>query len=80
MFGERYREHQFLIIKISGHMTTMKNFIIIGREGKNIAKAIKEALYFRVNNPTLNRNLGKYYLPHIWDRVLYSIPELKINK
>ena len=42
-----------------------------------MARAIKEAMYIRVNNLTLNRNIGKYNLPHIWDRVLYSIPELK---
>ena len=34
---------------------------------------------YRVNNPTLNRNVGKYNLPHIWDKVLFTIPELRIN-
>ena len=42
-----------------------------------MARAIKEAIYIRVNNPTLNRNIGKYNLPHIWDNILFSIPELK---
>ena len=58
----------------------MENFQIIGREENSMARTIKEAMYIRVNNPALNRNIGKYNLPHIWDRVLYSIPELKINK
>ena len=31
----------------------------------------------RVNNPTLNRNIGDYYLPYIWDRVLFTMPELQ---
>ena len=35
--------------------------------------------YIRVNNPSLNRNVGKYHLPHIWDEVLYNIPELKLK-
>ena len=43
-------------------------------------RAITEEIYITVNNPTLNRNIGKYNLPHLWDRVLHSIPELKINK
>ena len=31
-----------------------------------------------VNNPTLNRrNIGKFNLSHIWDRVLFSTPNLK---
>ena len=45
-----------------------------------MARAVKEAMYIRVNNPTLNKNIGKNNLPQLWDRVLHSIPELKINK
>ena len=45
-----------------------------------MTRAIKEAIYIRVSKPTLNRNIGKYSLSHIWDEALYSIPELKINK
>ena len=44
-----------------------------------MARTIREAIYIRVNNPTLNRNVGKYNLPHIWDKVLFSIPELNIK-
>ena len=36
-------------------------------------------LYIRVSNPSLNRNLGKYHLPHIWDEVLLNVSELKIK-
>ena len=31
-------------------------------------------LFIRVNNPTLNNNVGKFNLPHIWDRVLINTP------
>ena len=41
-----------------------------------MARAIKEAIYIRFNNPTLKRNIGKYNLPHIWDKVLFSISEI----
>ena len=57
----------------------MENFKIIGREGHDISRTIQEAIYIRVNNPTLNRNVGKYNLPHIWDKVLFTTPELKIK-
>ena len=33
-------------------------------------------LIIRVNNPTLNNNVGKFSLPHIWDRVLINTPGL----
>ena len=35
-------------------------------------------LYITVINPSLNRNIGKYHLPHIWDEVLYNTSELKL--
>ena len=83
-FEERYREHLkapspiFEHDSTTGHKTSVDNFKIIGREGHGISRTIKEAIYIRVNNPTLNRNVGKYNLPHIWDKVLFATPELKI--
>ena len=64
----------------SGWYQRIQNFKIIGREGHNMTRKIKEAIYMRVNNSTLNRNIGKYNLPHLWDGILHSIPELKISK
>ena len=55
------------------------NFKIIGREDNSLARTIKESIYIRVNNPTLNRNIGKYNCPHIWDNLLFNIPELKMK-
>ena len=64
---------------ISVHSTNTDSFTIIGREDHGLARAIKESIYIRVNNPTLNRNVGKYNLHHIWDRVMLSPPELRIT-
>ena len=80
-FGERYKEHLkapppiFQHQNISGHETSIENFKIIGREDNSLARTIKESMYIRVNNPTLNRNIGKYF----WDNILFSIPELKMK-
>ena len=74
-FGERYKEHLkalspiHLLSNLTGHPSTHNNFQIIGREGHNLARNIKESIFIRVNNPTLNNNIGKFNLPHIWDRV-----------
>ena len=84
-FGERYKEHLkapspiFQHQSISGHETSIENFKIIGREDNSLARTIKESIYKRVNNPTLNRNIGKYNLPHIWHNILFSLPELKMK-
>ena len=57
----------------------IENFSIVGREDQNLIRAIKEAIYVRVNSPSLNRNIGKYHLPHIWDEVLLNNRELKLK-
>ena len=70
-FEERFKEHLkapwpiYEYDNTTGHKTTVENFKIIGREGHDISTIIKEAIYIRVSNPTLNRNVGKYNLPHI---------------
>ena len=74
-FGERYKEHLKAPSAIHhhssqiGHPTSHNNFQIIGR-GDNLARNIKESICIRVNNPALNNDIGKFNLPHIWDRVL----------
>ena len=85
-FGEGYKEdlkepspiHQHS--NLTGHPTSHNNFQIIGREGHNLAKNIKESIFNRVNNPTLNNNIGKFNLPHIWDRVLLNTPGLNLKR
>ena len=82
-FGERYREHLkapspiYDHNNITGHSTTLDYFSIVGREDDNLMMLIKETIYIRVNNPSLNRNIGKYQLLCIWDEVLNNITELK---
>ena len=34
----------------------------------------------RVKNPTLNRNIGKFNLPYIWDKVVLNTPGLILKK
>ena len=84
-FGERFKEHLKCPSPIydhsnnTGHSITLDNFSIVGREEHNLMRLIKEAIFIRVNNPSLNKNRGKYHLPHIWDEVLNDITELKLN-
>ena len=84
-FAERFREHMKAPspihdhYNITGHELSLNNFSIMGREDQSIARTIKEAILIRVNDPSLNRNIGKYQLPHIWDEVLVKSPELKFK-
>ena len=84
-FGERYKEHPKAPSAIhhhsiqTGHPTNQNNFQIVGREGYNLARNIKESIYIRVNNPSLNNNIGKFNLSHIWDRVLLNTKGLTLK-
>ena len=84
-FGERFKEHLkapspiYDHNNITGHTTTLENFSIVGREEQNLTRLIKESMFIRVNNSSLNRNIGKYHLPHIWDEVLVNNTELKLK-
>ena len=84
-FGKRFKEHLKAPSpihdhsNITGHTTTLKNFSIVGREEQNLSSLIKESMFIRVNNPSLNRNIGKYHLPHMWDEVLINNIELKLK-
>ena len=84
-FAERFKENQkppspiFDHCNTSGHKININKFTIVGREDQNLTRAIKEAILIRVNDSSLNRNTGKYHLPHIWDEVLHRTSELKIK-
>ena len=85
VFGERFKEHQkapspiFDHTNTTGHIINIDNFSIVGREDQTLKRAIKEILFIRVNDPSLNRNIGKFHLPHIWDEVLFNTSELKLK-
>ena len=80
---KRYKEHimaQSPIFEhnnVTGYTTSVENSRFTGREGHDMPDPSKKTIYIKVNNPNLNRNIGKYNLPHIWDKVLFSIPKLK---
>ena len=84
-FGERFKEHLKAPSPIhdhsntSGHTTTLDNLKVVGREEQNLSRLIKESMYIRVNGPSLNKNIGKYHLPHMWDEVLNNSRELKLK-
>ena len=83
--GERFKEHlkapssKYDHYNSTGYTTTIDNFSRVGREDKNLARTIRESTYIRVNSPSVNNNIGKYHLPHIWDGVLFNTSDLKLK-
>ena len=48
---------------------------IVHRKAQNI----KEAMFVSANDPSLNKNLGKYQLPHIWGKILHETSALQLK-
>ena len=71
-FGDGYKEHLRAPSPIYDHANTTSHFILTGhfsvvnRRSQSITRSIQKAIFIRVNDCPLNRNLGKYQLPHIW--------------
>ena len=59
----------------TGHDISIDNSSIVGREDQNFARSIKEPIVIRVNDPSLNRYIGKYQLSHIWDERCWWIQQ-----
>ena len=59
------------------HPMDPEQFSIVHKEVNSHSRTIKEAMFIWVQGPTLNRNLGKYQLPHIWDHLLMASPTLQ---
>ena len=84
-FGDRYKEHLkatspiHLHTTLTVHTVSPECFSIVDREAQVMARNIKKAMYIRVNDPSLNRNLGKFQVPHVWDQILKDMPTLHIR-
>ena len=84
--GERIKEHLNAPSPIhqhcssTGHPLSPKYFNIIHRETQGSSRNIREAMFIHVNDPSLNRNLGKYQLPHVWDNILQDTPALQLKQ
>ena len=85
IFKDRFRDHNrepspvYLHRVHSGHPPpTEQDVDILAQEPNATKRLFKEAMFIRVHNPILNRNVGKYQLPHIYDNLIKHNEELKI--
>ena len=59
----------------SGHEFKTQDIIILDREQKWHERGVKEAIWERVEKPSLNKTGGlRFHLSHTWDRALRGIP------
>ena len=74
---ERVRDHLQPPSAVHAHHTgqghpppSMDNVSILDREPLKFKRFIKESIYIRAIDPNLNKNIGKFDLPHVWDNVI----------
>ena len=83
--GKRLKEHLRALppfynhANIKGHQTSVVNFTTVGRESHKVTRTIKDTINIRINDATLNRNIGKYQMLHIWNEILFSAQDLKLK-
>ena len=54
------------------HSVDMDKTRILAVEPRWFERGVKEAIYIRLNNPTLNKDGGRYNLPPVWNNLLKS--------
>ena len=86
VFEDRFKEHLkapspiYLHHSKSGHPLPSENNVdILAREGHSFSRQIKESMFIRTNNPSMNRNIGKYELPRVYDVLLEDCIDLKFK-
>ena len=83
ILGDRVKEHFKASSPIHLHSTTTghpmdpKQFNIVHKEVNSHSRTIKVAMFICVQNPPLNKNLGKYQLLHIWSHLLQASATLQ---
>ena len=86
VFRDRFRDHLrepspvHFHRQATGHPPPTESDVDILATESNCSKRLyKESMFIRVNNPALNRNIGKYQLPHIYDSVLKDCNDLMLK-
>ena len=62
-------------ISSSKHSFETKDVIILDKESRWFERGVKEAIWERVESPSLNKKGGlRFNLSHAWDRAIQKIP------
>ena len=61
---------QHIHIESPGHHVSLDEVKVLDREDKWFERGVKEAIYIRAHQPSLNRDGGRYKLPRVYDPIL----------
>ena len=72
--GDQYDSAVFTHLETTGHSFKNEDVIILDREERWFERGVKEAIWERVERPSLNRRGGlRVQLSHAWDRALKQL-------
>ena len=54
-----------------GHSVDIENVKILTVENRWFERGVKEAVFIRSVGPTLNKDKGRYKLPHVWENTIH---------
>ena len=63
---------QHIHIESPGHRVDLDKVKILDRDPRWFERGVKEAIYIRANQPSLNKDGGRYKLPRVYDPILTS--------
>ena len=78
-----YFTHSYLVVRSINSLGSIQVFHLVWSSASLYLPSEPHVYLFHTHShsyPTLNNNVGKFNLPHIWDRVLINTPGLKLNK
>ena len=55
------------------HSISLDNVRILEVEPKWFERGVRESIQIRINSPTLNKDVGRYNLPPVWNNTLEEV-------
>ena len=55
-----------------GHQIDFSDAKVLDRDPRYFERGVREAIYIRAQRPTLNRNQGRFLLPTVWNRIVFT--------
>jgi hypothetical protein len=71
---------QHIHIESPGHHVDLDKVQVLDREPRYFERGVKEAIYIKANQPSLNKDGGRYRLPNVYDSLIKSnIRKVKLD-
>ena len=70
---------QHIHLESPGHSVDLEKVNILDTDSRWFERGVKEAIYIRACQPSLNKDGGRYKLPRVYDPLLTSLPVTSVK-